>query len=403
MIDTEVKGEPASIDSAAKWLRGTLALGVDGAANALASAKRTAGADWGGDAGPAFSAQMGKGANATDDLVTKVKSSATSCEAFANKMRNAQDRMATIRETASSADLTVRGFVIEDPGAGPGHPGPAPTDAPPVQVDHYNTSVLLYNAHQERILAYNAAAKDAQEVHDEFAKACTALEDEYKGASTAEWLLSSADVAGTAVVAALGAKHLSVLQRNARHFAGEADKWRTRMAGTDYSGQGGRDVLDRDARSLRDAQNKATAAAGDADDARLRPKFGTAGKVLGPAGVGLGIFADVQSGESTTQAVVSNVGGAAVGAGVGTLAGVGTAALAGAAFGSAVPVVGTVIGAAVGAGVGIVASGAIDSLFENGPDVGQAWDEGTEALTDTLGAIGDAGGSVADTVGGWFD
>lgn len=51
---------------------------------------------------------------------------------------------------------------------------------------------------------------------------------------------------------------------------------------------------------------------------------------------------------------------------------------------------GTVLGAVVGAGVESVASGAIDSLFENGPDVSEAFDAGTAAFTDTAGAVGGA-------------
>ena len=91
-------------------------------------------------------------------------------------------------------------------------------------------------------------------------------------------------------------------------------------------------------------------------------------------------------------------------------AGVGASALTGAAmgatFGSVVPGVGTAVGAvvgtAIGAGVAIFADGAIDSLFENGPDVGAAAEAGVEALADTGEAIADGVSSVAGTVGGWF-
>lgn len=50
----------------------------------------------------------------------------------------------------------------------------------------------------------------------------------------------------------------------------------------------------------------------------------------------------------------------------------------------------------------IFADGAIDSLFENGPDVGAAAEAGVEALADTDEAIADGVSGVADTVGGWF-
>lgn len=54
-------------------------------------------------------------------------------------------------------------------------------------------------------------------------------------------------------------------------------------------------------------------------------------------------------------------------------------------------------------GVGIFTSGAIDSLFENGPDVRAAYEAGRDALVDTGEAIGDAAGAVGDAIGGLFD
>lgn len=62
--------------------------------------------------------------------------------------------------------------------------------------------------------------------------------------------------------------------------------------------------------------------------------------------------------------------------GAGFLASVGAGAATGAVIGSFVPIpgVGTAVGAVIGAGVGIFTSGAVDSLFENGPDVGEAFD-----------------------------
>jgi hypothetical protein len=77
----------------------------------------------------------------------------------------------------------------------------------------------------------------------------------------------------------------------------------------------------------------------------------------------------------------------------------------GAVVGSFVPIpgVGTAAGAVIGAGVGIFTSGAIDSLFENGPDVGAAAEAGWDAVADTGEAIGDAAGSVGDAIGGLFD
>ena len=134
------------------------------------------------------------------------------------------------------------------------------------------------------------------------------------------------------------------------------------------------------------------------DDVRGPGRLSTAGRALGAAGLGLGIYNDYQEGESATQIVVSQGGS--------FLAGAGTGAAVGAAVGSVVPVAGTAVGAVVGgvvgAGVSIFADGAIDSMFENGPDVGAALSEGWDAVEDTGGAIASGVSGAAETVGGWF-
>jgi hypothetical protein len=52
--------------------------------------------------------------------------------------------------------------------------------------------------------------------------------------------------------------------------------------------------------------------------------------------------------------------------------------------------------------VGTFASGAIDSLFENGLDVGEAGKRGLEAVTDTGKAIGGGLMKAAHGIGGLF-
>jgi hypothetical protein len=123
------------------------------------------------------------------------------------------------------------------------------------------------------------------------------------------------------------------------------------------------------------------------DAARLVRAGKAAGWLVGGALTGVSIYQDLEAGESTTQAVVSNGGG--------FLASVGAGAAIGAAIGTVVPgpgnVVGVVAGAVVGGVVGIATSGAIDSIFENGWDVGAAWDNGLQDLTDTGAAVADLG------------
>jgi hypothetical protein len=62
-----------------------------------------------------------------------------------------------------------------------------------------------------------------------------------------------------------------------------------------------------------------------------------------------------------------------------------------------VPVVGTAVGAVGGAVVGVFASGAVDSLWQNGiGDVGGAIEDGAQA-------VGDAGESVGGLAKGAWD
>jgi hypothetical protein len=110
-----------------------------------------------------------------------------------------------------------------------------------------------------------------------------------------------------------------------------------------------------------------------------------------------GIGYDIATGKDPVQAVAAGGGG--------FLASIAAGAATGAVVGSFVPIpgVGTAAGAIVGAGVGIFTSGAIDSLFENGPDVGAALDRGAESVVDTGKAIGDGVVSVGKKIGGLFD
>lgn len=402
-LDTEITGDPASVERASTWLRGTLAPGVDGAADALVAARKSADSDWNGDAGPAFSAQMRTASTRTDELTTLVKKSAASCEQYASRLRTAQDRMAAVREAASAAGLAVHGFTIENPGPGPGDPGPPPTGdlVTPHQVDLYNTSVATFNRHQELVRAWNRAVTDAADVRTDYDTACTALEDDYAGMSGTEWVIEAADIAGESAAGIASTYHAKILRQTANSFKLEYERSLQRIHATDYSQTGHKAFYD-DVKVADDLKARANSAAGAADDASKLGKFEGAGKNLSRGLVGLGIGIDLYEGESVPQAVASNVGGYVVGTAAGTGASIAASAAMGAAFGSVVPGVGTAVGAVVGLGVGIFASGAIDSLFENGPDVGEAFDSGVEAVTDTVGAVGDAAGAVGDFVGGLF-
>lgn len=419
-VDTEIQGSPAAIEGAAHWLRSSLAAELTDAADRANDARRSADGSWNSEAGDEFVGVMARARGKIDDLEGAVRTMADDLDKFAGKLRRAQEQMGDVRTEARGADLTVNGFVVEDPGAGPVRP-PDGFEGTPAEVDAHNGRVAAYDAHQDKIRAYSAASAEASRIDRYYATACRDLQDQYTPGQHAAWLLTVGDILGDVAAGAIGvdiASKKSNLHGRAQGLLDEATrmiddlqahperylkrKWfffqtldearleadRLAIAGKLDEAQ---DLLDQSRRL---------------DDARAPRYLGRFGRVLGPIGFGLGVFNDYQEGESTTQVAVSQ----GVSTGLGVAAGIGASAASGAAvgamFGSVVPGVGTAVGAvvgtAVGAGVAIFADGAIDSLFENGPDVAQAWDEGVDALADTGDAIVDGVSGVAETVGGWF-
>ena len=132
------------------------------------------------------------------------------------------------------------------------------------------------------------------------------------------------------------------------------------------------------------------------DDAARLARAGKAGGVIvGGLLTGVSIYTDIEGGESVAQATTSNV----VGFGASVAAGAGVGMALGTVFPGVGNVVGAVAGAAVGGVVGIFTSGAVDSIFENGWDIGEAMVNGGRDLWDTGAAIGELGAQGASAVG----
>jgi uncharacterized protein YukE len=420
-VDTEIQGSPSSIASAATWLRSSLAVAVGKAADAMNDARKSADDSWHGEAGDQFSSCMAGARDKTDDLEAAVKTMADDLDEFGEKLRGCQSDMATIRSDATAAGLTVTGFVIQDPGPGPARP-PDGFEGTPEEVAEHNAKVSAYDAHQDKIEAYNHASSEAARIDRKYATACQSLQDDYTVGQHAAWLLTTADILGDAAAGAIGvniATKQSKLHARATDLLDEA-----RRAIDDLQAHPERYLkrkwlffktldtvkLEADRLAIDGKLNEAEDLLRQSDlagESRLAKLLGRGGKVLGPLGLGLGIYNDYQEGETTTQIVVSQ----GVSTGVGVAAGAGATVLSsmavGAAIGSVVPgagtAVGAVVGTVVGAGIAIFSDGAIDSFFENGPDVGKAFEEGVDALADTGKAIGDGISSAAGAIGGLFD
>ena len=389
-LDTEIKGDPTSVEAAGTWLTSTLAPKVDSSVDALIKARTTAEADWEGTAGTAFAATMRSSATKTTTLHSEATSTGHALSTFGAQLRTAQHDMADVRSTASAAGLTVSGFTITDPGPGPAKPAyiapgtPLPVD----EANAYNSALKAFDDHQVLVTAYDTACIRVKEIWDAYERHSQAITDKYRGLQGAQWLLTASDISGGVAggvmefkasslrgtgqyFKGLSAQHLE-WARNADPAVVGRTKWYADLDDATKMGQNADDMI----RS--------------ADDIKAGSK--SIPLKLGGALAVAGIAYDIYNGKDPVQATVS--GGLGFGASV----------AAGAAIGTLipVPVVGTAVGAIVGAGVGIFTSGMVDNLFEGG-DLGDAAAAGVDAVKDTGGAIVDGVESVGNAIGGLFD
>ncbi|GAA1935037.1 hypothetical protein [Nocardioides hwasunensis] len=420
-IETEIQGSPSGIEGAASWLRSSLEPKVTDAADAANDSRRNAEMSWDSTAGGEFVDMVKQARDKIDGLASATTTMAGDLDDFAGKLRRSQEQMGDVRTTARNEGLSVVGFVVQHPGDGPARP-PATFEGTPEEVARYEDRVTAYNAHQELLDAYNAAETEAARIDRYYATACRDLQGKYQPGTHAAWILTLGDIVGDTAAGAIGASiavRQSRLAQSAQDLVDEAtraiddlqanpDRYMKRKWFFFQTLDEARLEADRLAIQGRlDEAEDLLRRADELAESRALRYLGRAGKVLGPLGFGLGVYNDWQEGETNTQIAVSQGVSTGLGAAAGFGASVGTAALIGATAGSVVPGVGTAVGAVVGtvigAGVAIFADGAIDSLFENGPDVGKAWDEGVDALADTGEAIADGVSSIGSTIGGWFD
>lgn len=411
-VHTEIQGSPGSVESAASWLRTTLAGKLESTAEAFNSVRASARGSWEGGAGTEFAGTMASARSATDDLEGAARQMAQDLEAFATTLRRCQGDMADVRQAASGAGLTVNGFVVQHPGEGPARP---PDDfwGTTSEVAAHNQRVAAYDTHQDLLRAYHVADTEAARVDRVYGAACQDLQRQYAITDHASWLTSTAEVIGDGAAASWAdviKGEQSRLRAQARTLLDDAERaMRDMQANPDrylkrkwlFFETLDADKLQADRLAIQgklDAATDLVDRSGALDDVRGPGRLAVAGRAMGALGLGLGVYNDYQDGESATQIAVSQ--------GSSFLAGAGTGALIGAGIGSVVPVAGTAVGAVVGgvvgAGVSIFADGAIDSMFENGPDVGAALEEGWNAIEDTGGAIGDGVSGAVDTVSGWL-
>lgn len=400
-IDTHLDGRPGDLRAVASWLRGEFRSSLDTLATDSYRARSTMSDAWQGEGGTAFHGRVTTLASATDEVASSAGSSASTVDGLAASLDHALDGMTAARAKARGAGLEVDGFLIMEPDPVPS--ATPPVDPTPAEAADHEAAVAAVKRYNELVAAYDAVAADVQGYLDDWRSATESAVD--------SWNSQDANLVGVAGNFITTGVTTPLLMKVSSVLAGEAaEQLKLASQLADHA-----DALTPNGVLLGDrahyygllddaklAEARAAQAAAAAEDPKLPKGITRAGGILGVLTTGYGIHSDLEDGESTEQAVASNVGGMVAG----IAAGAGTGAAVGAAVGSVVPGAGTAVGAVagtvIGTGVGIVTSGAIDSMYENGVesigDVGDAIVDGGEELVDTGEAIVDIGEDVIGAI-----
>lgn len=394
-LDTTLQGSPGSLRQVADWLRSDFGHAADAMATDVYRQRSQLASGWQGEAGEAFASRATTLASTADRMALSAGESATNLDALATALQRSQDGLEDVRADARAAGLRVDGNLIHEPTA-PASPGPTPPpDATPGEVRAHQSAVADVEAYQRLVEAWNTAVR-ATDAY--FADWSAALDD-----AARTWGEHDADLVGMTTDFVTAGISTTLITKLAPVLAGQAEA-ETALAQSlrSHAGAMVRDghfvggstsnyyelLAGSDAAEARAAQYAAMA-----DDVKLPSAISRGLGALGVLATGYAIYSDLEDGESTEQAVVSN--GVGMAAAIGATAGSG--ALVGAAVGSVIPVAGTAVGAVVGTvvgtGVGIITSGAIDSMWENGVDdigdVGTAITDGWHDLESDVAAVGD--------------
>lgn len=382
-LSTALPGRPEDAQAVAGWLRSGLGAGLGAAAGDLRVAGSLAATGWRGGAGEAFGKRAEQGRGGTESLAGDIDASARAVDGYATALGRAQAAMRDIRANAAAAGLTVASEDILPPGDAPPAPAPVGPAATQEAVDAQALGVRAQETWNRLDAAYRTASASVVTVQNEV--------DRFVGSSLANAVkdvrtkpvFMAADFVGNGgeAAAALSKVRLSQeAQRLRQQATAFSERVRTAPPGTPREVMA-RDIADAD-RFRAQARNLAPRIERLAKGERLL------GRAAGPLAVA-GVAWDIANGKPADQAIVS--GAVGFGAAVATGAAIGTLI--------PVPIVGTAIGAVVGAGVGLFASGAVDSLYENGaPQVGRALADGAKAVGDAGAAIGDLATEVWDAI-----
>jgi hypothetical protein len=405
-LNTEIEGEPANIRAVATWLRGGLGTGLGTLGDAVSAQRGAASGDWQGEAGTAFASRSQTLVEVADGSQGAAAKAADSVGVLASALDRAQSDMAAVRGKAGAAGLSVDGMWVRNPGSGPPSAGPSPApDAPAADRTSWEQADQAVREHNAKVEVWNGCVNDANDANDAWQKALEAAAQDWH-ANDSTLIGLTGQLLGASVQIELIRRATPVLTADVDEMLHRASQLRQHAAAlVDDAGR----VVDParyyqlldEASDLEHGHPSARAGLGNWE----LPKGLTRGLwAIDVATAGFGIYSDIEDGESTAQAVTSNV----VPAAASILAGTASGAAIGGAVGTFIPIpgvgtaAGVVVGAAVGTVVGAFTSGAIDSLWESGADSlgdwGNAAVDGVEEIGDTFSAAGDFAGDVVGSI-----
>jgi hypothetical protein len=376
-IHTSIAGSAVQVQAVADWVGSSLTPAVAGYGTAFVAVRRTASAEWDGEAGDGFRAVATTIVDRSDEVEVAARDTSTAFTAYASALRTAQDRMSALRSSAAAAGLQLSPESILEPGRAPLVPArPANDDnATTAQIRAYDAAVVAHNAHAALVSRYNAAVDEVGPIVADYQAALDAL-----GAFVVK------TVAWTSWV---DAAVIATEQTFKRYLSGTRDyvanlQQSARLAEEAYLRSAGGSAEAQFQERLRAAaSNQADEVARHADDlsaGRLARLFGGKLPVVGTIVTVAGIGYDVSTGTSPSSAVVGGVMGA-VGA-------AGAVALVSGPVGW-VAVAGVVGGVAVGMGAQWMWENWVPDDFRRKVDEGitDAWNATTGAVSDGWDAL----------------
>lgn len=364
-LDTEIKGDPAGLRAAARWLRNA-GRQTEDAASQVHRADAISRDGWEGQSAEGFRTVMGKTRSGVGDVATNLNGTSTALTTFADSLDGCKARMAHAREVAAAAGLKIHGYVIEDPGPAPARPNlpGVPTYGPwtPKQERALAPWKHALADHEAKVAAYNEAALIVADCRHKEGEAQNLLVD-FLNSLADDTPFNIADIASG--LAGANIARTSRFREVAQAWRNVADKGVRLLGRTELAGMPGtrRAIINRITRArlaanyneqlatntrLARALDKLPGPARDILTARLStylkdvPGLGKVARfakpipVVGTTITAAGVVVDIHSGQNPAQAVAAGTGGMVAGGVIGEAVGGPPGFVAGAIVGSGV-------------------------------------------------------------------